>query len=321
MKLIYLYTKDGGFMNASNSILYYLWLDLRRGLTNKRFWSTLGVLSCIFLIYLVLSAIWPLTTYYYGGDAGYRAYVGRMYTQQIKIQCLTQLAIFANYFPFLGAAAFSYNIIDDRRHGYCLQQIQRIGFSKYYWSKLLTSGLLGGLMGAMCMVIICLLTTLLIAWNPLIHEAVEYYNSWKETNTISYRYVGWGYDKAYFYITNPWIWWVLGGIKYFVMGVFFGLISGIIAFYTNNKVFLYAGSVIFFLLEDKWLSMLGRFFGKDSFISLLLQNFSQRAAIENYGNLYHYSSLIFLIILSLKIATSIMDNIEVFYMEGGNADG
>ena len=75
-------------MIVSNSGLYNIGLDLRRGLTNKRFWSTLGVLAFVFSLFIGLRGIWPLTTYYYGGDAGYRAYVGRMFTQKIIIQSL-----------------------------------------------------------------------------------------------------------------------------------------------------------------------------------------------------------------------------------------
>ncbi len=216
-------------MIVSNSGLYNIGLDLRRGLTNKRFWSTLGVLAFVFSLFIGLRGIWPLTTYYYGGDAGYRAYVGRMFTQKIIIQSLIDLAVFANYFPFFGAVAFAYTIVDDRRHGYCLQQIQRIGFSKYYWSKLTASGILGGLMGTMCIVLICLLSAILVAWNPFTKEAVAYYNSWTDYDNII-GYVGWGYDGAYFYVENQWVWWMLGCIKYFVMGTFFGFLAGIIAF-------------------------------------------------------------------------------------------
>ncbi len=306
-------------MIVSNSGLYNIGLDLRRGLTNKRFWSTLGVLAFVFSLFIGLRGIWPLTTYYYGGDAGYRAYVGRMFTQKIIIQSLIDLAVFANYFPFFGAVAFAYTIVDDRRHGYCLQQIQRIGFSKYYWSKLTASGILGGLMGTMCIVLICLLSAILVAWNPFTKEAVAYYNSWTDYDNII-GYVGWGYDGAYFYVGNQWVWWMLGCIKYFVMGTFFGFLAGIIAFYTNNKVILYAGTVIFLLLEDKWLYMLILFCGRDSYISNILSRFFQRANIKMFGNLYHYSLLLFLIILLLNFAIYIQNRVEHFYMEGGSMD-
>ena len=49
-------------MIVSNSGLYNIGLDLRRGLTNKRFWSTLGVLAFVFSLFIGLRGIWPLTT-------------------------------------------------------------------------------------------------------------------------------------------------------------------------------------------------------------------------------------------------------------------
>lgn len=301
---------------ASNSVLHCLYLDLRRGLTNKRFWTVLGILSAIFLLYVIVTGIWPLTVYYIGGEERYPDWGGRIYTRQSKIEDLTQLAVFANFFPFLGAAAYAYTIIDDRRHRYYLQQVQRVGFSRYYWCKLIASGLLGGLIGALCMGVICLIPTLVIAWNPFISGAVDYYNGWETLyKNVSYRYVGWGFDRAFLTVTNPWAWWALGGLKYFVMGMFFGLLSGMMALFTDNSVILYAGPVIYLLLEDKWLYMCVCLFRDSAAISTILRKFSQRAEIGAYGNLYHYSLLIFLIILLLNLARHFRDRVERLYME------
>lgn len=309
-------------MTASNSVLYDLYQDFKRGLLNKRFWSVLGVFSIVFLLHIVLTAIWPLTCYYFGGK-GYifELMPGIPFATQTEIRRLTSMELLANFFPFIGSVAYAYTIIDDRRNGYYIQQIQRVGFSRYYWCKLAAGSILSGLLGALLMVSICLIVVLLITYNPFFREAVEYYSQYDNFST---NYIGWGYGEGNALITviNPWVWWFVGGIKYFLQGTLFGLIASVIAFFTNNRVLMNACPILYFIIEDRLLYMLRCLFGKDSYISMVLNKFTFRSEMGyfSYGNLYHYALVIFLIVLFLNLARHFQNRAERLYMEGGDVD-
>lgn len=309
-------------MLTTNSMLYCIYLDFKRGLLNKRFWTVLGSVSLIFLLHVILDGVWPLSHYYYGGEESFYLWGGRIYTSQGEIEALSNMELFSDFFPFLCAAAYAYTIIDDRRQGYYIQQLQRIGFPKYYWGKLVASGLLGGLFGALCMVVICLVSMLFTAWNPFIKEAVDFCAEWdalyRDMTSIS-RYVGWEPVRAYCNITSSVVWYFMGGVKYFVMGVLYGLLASMIAFLTDNKVIMYAGPVIYLLLQDKWLYLLLDLVHTIFSVSVVTERFSLRSGRILYGDLYHYFLLLFMIALLLNLAKLLQHKTEYFYMEGGSA--
>lgn len=309
-------------MITSNSVLYDLYLDLKRGLSDKRFWSVLGIFSLVFLIHIIVAAIWSLTCYYFGGK-GYifELMPGRPFATQTEIQRITNMELLANFFPFIGSTAYAYTIIDDRRNRYYIQQIQRARFSRYYWCKLAAGSILSGILGALIMVSICLIAVLFITYNPFFGEAVEYYSQYDE---FLPNYIGWGYGEGNALITvaNPWVWWFIGGIKYFLQGTLFGLIASVIAFFTDNRVFMTACPILYFIIEDRLIYMLRRLFGKDSYISMVLNKFTFRSEMGyfSYGNLYHYALVIFLITLFLNLARHFQNRAERMYMEGGDID-
>lgn len=307
-------------MTASNSVLYDLYLDLRRGLSDKRFWSVLGIFSLVFLLHIILTAIWPLTCHYFGG----RGYIfelmpGIPFATQTEIQRINSMELLANFFPFIGSVAYAYTIIDDRKNRYYIQQTQRVGFSRYYWCKLLAGSILSGILGALIMVSICLLVVLFITYNPFFRDAVEYYSQYDD---FSPGYIAWEYGEGntLMTVTNPWVWWFVGGVKYFLEGMLFGLIASVIAFFTDNKVFITACPILYFIIEDKLLYMLRCLFGIGSNISMILAKFSFRAELGyfSYGNLYHFALLIFLIVLFLNLARCLKNRAECMYMGGGD---
>ncbi|MEI3571564.1 MAG: hypothetical protein V8Q25_14265 [Roseburia faecis] len=51
---------------------------------------------------------------------------------------------------------------------------------------------------------------------------------------------------------NYLIWWSLGCIGFFLAGFWFGLISALVAFLSDNKVFVYAMPIIVTMIIDKW---------------------------------------------------------------------
>lgn len=309
-------------MTASNSGLYDLYLDLRRGLSDKRFWSVLVFFSLVFLLHIILTAIWPLTCHYYGG----RGYIfelmpGVPFAAQTEIRRLTSMELLASFFPFIGSVAYAYTIMDDRKNGYYIQQTQRVGFSRYYWCKLIAGSILSGILGALIMVSICLLVVLFITYNPFFKEAVEYYSQYDD---FSPGYIAWEYGEGntLITVTNPWVWWFIGGIKYFLEGMLFGLIASVIAFFSDSRVFMTACPILYFIIEDKVLYMLRYLFGIGSNVSMILGKFSFRSEMGyfSYGNLYHFALLIFLIVLFLNLAWHFKRRAECMYMEGGDVD-
>ncbi|MCM1048959.1 MAG: hypothetical protein NC433_11110 [Clostridiales bacterium] len=308
-------------MTKSKSILYDLYLDLKRGLSNKRFWSVLGIFSLVFILHMVLRYIWPLTVYYYGFKGlVYEALHGPTFTPQLEIQNITSMQLFHNFFPFIGSLAYAYTIMDDKRTGYYIQQTQRVGFSRYYWCKLAASAILSGVLGALLLASICLLAVLLTTYNPFFKEATEYYSQY--TDFWDNHTISWGYHNVVAAVHNPWAWWFVGGIKYFIEGVLFGLMASVIAFFSDNRVLMTAVPILYFIIEDMALYMLRCLFGIDSNVSEFLNKFTFRSEMGNfsYGNLYHYVLLIFLILLFLVLAMILQRRAKSLYMEGGNAD-
>ena len=312
-------------MKTKNSIFRCIGLDIKRGLSNRRFWAVLGVFSVIFVVHMMLDAVWPLSQYYNGGEKALtEEYGGRLFTLLQEISRLNDMILFSNYFPFLGSVAYAYTVIDDRRNRYCMQLIQKSGFSNYYWGRMISSGILGGLLGALCMGAICLLAAVFTTWNPFISDAAEFLREWEmeiermNGNTEWLMYFGWGYDQAYAYLENHYaIWYCLGACKYFVMGMLFGLLAGIIAFFSDNKIFLYAGPVLAIILWDKWSYTILDFLGADNRI---IQGVSLRANNASYSDLYQYSLLAFFIVLLLIFARHFKGRTRRFYMEGGTED-
>lgn len=307
-------------MTASNSILYDLYLDIKRGLSNKRFWTVLGIYSLIFLLHMILSSTWALTCYYLGGERMCEILSGPILTTHIEISRLTDLDVFKNYFPFIGATAYAYTIMDDRKRRYYMQQTQRVGFSRYYWCKLAAGSLLSGLLGALLMASICLLVLLFITYNPFIKGVVEYYSQFDPYISQPF-YIGWSRgEDALITVINIWVWWLIGGMKNFLLGALYGLMASVLAFFTDNRVIMTACPILYFLVEDKWLYILTLLFGEDSYVSMILSKFYIRGNLNTaeYGNLYHCALLIFLIVLFLNLAKRFQNRAECLYMEGGS---
>ena len=310
-----------------SSIRYNLVLDLKRGLRDRRFWTVLAVVSVIFILCLALDWILPYTQYYYGGEESFKFFPSGGHVALYEVPKIMGMQVFSAFFPFIGTAAFAFVIMDDRRQNYCMQQIQKTGFSGYYWSKLAVSGILGGLLGALCIVAACVLSLLLVDYLPVFREAVDYnvelYTRYSSGSESIRESIGWGSYKKYISLADHlWVWYlVLGSVKHFLLGVLFGLFAGIIAFFTENKVVLYSDPVISFLMWDSWVYILTRFFETDSYIWTILNKFYIRTHRMDLGDLYQYSLLAFLILVLIILAGGLRNRAECRYMEGGIRNG
>lgn len=311
----------------NNSICRNLCLDIRRGLRDKRFWAVLGIFSFLFFFCIVLDWVRPLTQYYNGGLQSYKYYPVPGHVARYEVEVLNGLVLFVDFFPFVGAAAFAWVIMDDRRQGYCMQQIQRMGFAAYYRGKLAASGILGGILGALCMVSLCLLSLVLIDYLPFFREAVDYnaetFRQIFQSGQHSNYGIGWSGCRDYVFLDeHPWVWnFLAGGIKYFVMGASYGLLAGIIAFGSDNRVLVYAGPVLALFLWDGLVYMFDRFTEPFSRAATVIDKFYLRGRMTEFGNLYHYCLLFFFFLVLVFLSGILRDRTECRYMEGGMKNG
>lgn len=287
-------------------------LEFQQGLGNIRFWITLILFSCCFLISLFFSGIWPVTLYY---GNGLEMYGGIAFTFANRTRWLAGMQLFMDFFPFVGATSFAYLIVDERKNNYCRQIIQRIGFHKYYWSKILTSGLLAGILGIFCILSLLVISYLGTEGNPFIKEAVDYYKELDLASNYSFS-LCWG-QKEIKYISNGELWWLLGIMNYFLFGMMFGLLAGIIAFVSDNKIYLFSGPLLFLLMFDKWLRVIKLLFDQDSIANETLGAFYLRSNMFQYGSLIHYFVVLFFIVLFINIAGGMSHIVENRYREGG----
>ena len=310
-----------------DSIYETLNLDIKRGLCDKRFWAVFGIFSFLFFLCIVLDWVRPLTQYYNGGLESYKYFPVPGHVARYEVEVLSELVLFVDFFPFVGAAAFSWVIMDDRRQGYSMQQIQRTGFTNYYRGKLAASGILGGILGALCMISLCMLSLLLIDYLPFFREAVNYnvetFRQLFKPEQYSNYSIGWSSYRVYVSLAkHPWVWnFLVGGIKYFVMGTLYGLLAGIIAFCSDNRVLVYAGPVMGLFLWDGLVYMLDRLTESYSRAATVLDKFYLRGHMTEYGNLYHYCLLILFILILIFFAGRFRNRVECRYMEGGMKNG
>ena len=133
-------------MGKHNSTGTMILINIRRGLCNKRFWIVVGVTTIIYAVIIVLESWFPVQKYYRGYNTPDWYLDGLAALGSIEVDKILRLELFHNLFPFVGALAFAYVILDDRRHTYYYQIIQKKGLSNYFWSDFLTSGLMGGIL-------------------------------------------------------------------------------------------------------------------------------------------------------------------------------
>ena len=224
-------------------------INIRRGLCNKRFWIVVGVTTIIYAVIIVLECWFPVQKYYRGYNTPDWYLDGLAALGSSKVNKILQLELFHNLFPFVGALAFAYVILDDRRHTYYYQIIQKKGLSNYFWSDFLTSGLMGGILAVILLLALIFVAKTGIDYNPFIKDAVHAYQEMFKDAICGKVY--WG-DKMIGECNNYLIWWSLGCIGFFLAGFWFGLISALVAFLSDNKVFVYAMPIIVTMIIDKW---------------------------------------------------------------------
>lgn len=303
-------------MGKHNSTGTMILINIRRGLCNKRFWIVVGVTTIIYAVIIVLECWFPVQKYYRGYNTPDWYLDGLAALGSSKVNKILQLELFHNLFPFVGALAFAYVILDDRRHTYYYQIIQKKGLSNYFWSDFLTSGLMGGILAVILLLALIFVAKTGIDYNPFIKDAVHAYQEMFKDAICGKVY--WG-DKMIGECNNYLIWWSLGCIGFFLAGFWFGLISALVAFLSDNKVFVYAMPIIVTMIIDKWAYIFTIIFKNNETICNLLYSIQIRPNYSLFGDLNHLVVLAFFCILTLGIGFGMQKKITLRYLEEGAA--
>ena len=113
---------------------------------------------------------------------------------------------------------------------------------------------------------------------------------------------------------NYLIWWSLGCIGFFLAGFWFGLISALVAFLSDNKVFVYAMPIIVTMIIDKWAYIFTIIFKNNETICNLLYSIQIRPNYSLFGDLNH---LVVHFNTGHRIWHAEKDNVALFGRGGG----
>lgn len=299
-------------MKKQNSVGSMVWLDIKRGICNKRFWIVEGIFAIVFIALIFLQAYYPIVRYQKGYGSLDWFVDGLTITAESEIISILGLQLFGNFFPFIGALAFAYSIIDDWKDKYYQQIIQRNTFKKYYWSRFYSSGIMGGILAVSVFILLIFLAEIGIDYNPFIHNTIQFF---KKDMPMEYTYSI--YFGAVCVTENCGflVWMILGAVSFFLVGTLFGMVAALVGFRTDNRVMLYASPVIFVMLYEKWIYVMTLLLHKWSFISNLLSYFYIRENYSFFGYGIYYFVLIFLIALMVVIAKRMEHCVSNRYLE------
>ena len=308
-------TYGGDNMKTKSTLISMVFQDLKRGIKNKRFWMILIVMGIMAALTMVFDGVWAVQKVKMG--VAPEEFDGVSFTARDEIDIITGSGLFVYYMPFLAAIAYSYSIMDDWKHGYYHQIVQRCSMKKYFWSRFISNALLGGILLVLIYAVIVGVAELGITYNPFLRDVVDYY-----TNTESYKVsynasIRWGRHILCDSL-NYVAWRLLGCVQFFGMGVLYGAISGVIAFMTSNRVLVYAAPVLILGLWEKWLYAVILLFQKNEMVTETLRYFFIKPYVGSFGYLILYGFLVFLIVLVLCIAKVLEPKIMERYREGGS---
>lgn len=197
-----------------------------------------------------------------------------------------------------------------------IKLFKKKGLSNYFWSDFLTSGLLGGILAVILLLALIFVAKTGIDYNPFIKDAVHAYQEMFKDAICGKVY--WG-DKMIGECNNYLIWWSLGCIGFFLAGFWFGLISALVAFLSDNKVFVYAMPIIVTMIIDKWAYIFTIIFKNNETICNLLYSIQIRPNYSLFGDLNHLVVLALFCILTLGIGFGMQKKITLRYLEEGAA--
>ena len=175
---------------------------------------------------------------------------------------------------------------------------------------------MGGILAVILLLALIFVAKTGIDYNPFIKDAVHAYQEMFKDAICGKVY--WG-DKMIGECNNYLIWWSLGCIGFFLAGFWFGLISALVAFLSDNKVFVYAMPIIVTMIIDKWAYIFTIIFKNNETICNLLYSIQIRPNYSLFGDLNHLVVLALFCILTLGIGFGMQKKITLRYLVVGVA--
>lgn len=291
--------------NRQISFMRILGLELARGLHEKRFWIVAGVVFLICIAAVGLHAVYPLTLYYRGGEEALEVWGHWPFSVYEECRAALDNSIWKIYFPFF-AAAYAYSLLDDRKNGYVYQLAMKQGIRKYISVKLCAGSILGGIMGMMPVICTSVITFLGIHVNPFVQDAVRYYRREQPEGSFL-LYMGGNVVAEDLSLLQ---WMLLGGLSWFLLGLVFGLLAGIIGSWTENKLMAYVMPVAGLQLWDIIISLLP-FPGTEKLYIKTYMGF------DSFGYLDWLTCVIVIMIVLVCVSVLSYPRAKYLYSEGG----
>lgn len=293
-------------IEISLSFMRMLGIEIVRGSQERRFQVMAVVLFLFCVLSVALNAVYPLSLYYHGGEKGLFIWGHWGFTSYNACRSVLDNTLWKVYFPFIASAAYAHVLPDERKSGYAEQLIMKVGFGRYMAVKLCACGILGGIVGAVPVMSMIIISVIGIHFNPFLKDAVQYFEAEQQAEEFQLRWNGtvFAEDVSLMKIL------LLGMLCWFLLGMVFGLVAGFIGIWTENKLMIYMMPVVGLQLWD---------------LCVYLQPLSslKKAYIKDYmgflnlGNLDGYQVFAGLLISLVCISVLFYPKMQNKYSEGG----
>lgn len=291
-------------------------LEIRRCLSEKRFWIALGAVLCYLLLECVIDCLFPFTLFYNGDEETMYLFGHNTPSRGNLFQSELSGTLFVSFFPFFAVLAYGHSKIDDRKHRFDMQLIQRMGFLKYFVSKAVSTSLLGALFCGMIPLMFAVMLELFFEKNIFLKDAVAFYAQLAaetEYNPFIYFYsreLGEikGYWPFVFYVT----------VMCFFAGIVFAFLGYVVSLFIENKVLFYSFPVLFLQFWDRMVATVSAAYRAlhDGAYSLLIGSLFLKSKMPSGENLSYICTLGIILTFSVFLAVWSYPKIEETYREG-----
>lgn len=302
--------------NKKISLIHMIGLELKRGLSEKRFWISLGIVCCFLILACVVQYLYTLTFYYNGDIEGeYSVYMSyNTVTRSLLFISGLGSTLFISYFPFFSVFAYGYSKIDDRKNKYDMQIVGRVGFFHYYLSKASAVSLLGGFYCGCIPFFFALLIEILYNRNPFLQSAVSYFKQ-REIENPPQDFTIYFYQKEIGVIRHYWSQVFYVTVMLFITGLVFAFLGFLVSLFIENKILFYAFPVFFLQFWDRFIEWVSSAYYRSHHEYLHLYLFLKEM-MPQCNNLSYLCALGIIFAVSFFLAVFFYPKAEEKYREG-----
>jgi len=290
-------------------------LELKRGLSERRFWFALGAVLCYLLLESVVAYLFPFTLFFQ--DTIQLGIFGcNIPTRTGLFRTGLTATLFVSFFPFFAVLAYGHSKIDDRKNRYDMQLVSRMGFFKYFISKAVSTGLLGALFCGAVPAIFAVMIELLFERNIFFKDAVAYFAGGANPEENIHTIYFYGRELAVF--RGYWQYALYVTLMLFLTGLVYAFLGYVVSLFIENRVLFYAFPVLFLQFWDRMVALAssvyrashgGKYSGRLGYLFL-------KESMPGCENLSYVCTLGIILMVSVFIAVWSYPGIEKKYREG-----